>query len=105
MGIYARHQARFTRDFEDVAAFLVTKTDKTSICRFLRLDWDTIGRICQRVADDELDPDRLAALVDIGVDEISWRKHHKDLTLVTDHRRGSQHQRPVRRCRSGSASL
>jgi transposase len=83
---FARARSRFTRDFDDVAAFLVTKTDKTTICRFLRLDWDTIGRICQRVSADELDTDRLCGLVDIGVDEISWRKHHKYLTLVTDHR-------------------
>jgi hypothetical protein len=38
---FARHRAQFTRDFEDVAAFLVTKTDKTTIARFLRIDWDT----------------------------------------------------------------
>ncbi|MGH3469522.1 MAG: ISL3 family transposase [Thermocrispum sp.] len=84
---FARGHARFTRDFDDVAAYLVTKTDKTSICRFLRVDWDTIGRICQRVVAAELDPDRLAGLVEIGVDEISWRKHHRYLSLVTDHRR------------------
>ena len=83
---FARHHSRFTHDFEDVMAFLTTKTDKTSICRFLRLDWDTIGRIADRVVADGLDPDRLAGLVSIGVDEISWRKHHKYLTLVTDHR-------------------
>ena len=82
---FARHRSRFTRDFEDVAAFLATKTDKTTIARFLRIDWDTIGRICERVVDSELDPERLAGLVSIGVDEISWRKHHKYLTLVTDH--------------------
>ena len=84
---FARHHARFTRDFEDVTAFLATKTDKTAICRFLRVDWDTVGRICDRVSVEGLDTDRLAGLVDIGVDEISWRKHHKYLTLVTDHRR------------------
>ena len=82
---FARAGARFTRDFEDVTAFLATKTDKTTIARFLRIDWDTVGRICQRVVDSELDPTRLEGLVNIGVDEISWRKHHKYLTLVTDH--------------------
>lgn len=41
--------------------------------------------MCERVAADVLDPDRLTGLVDIGVDEISWRKHHRYLTLVTDH--------------------
>lgn len=84
---FARPRSRFTRDFEDVAAFLATKTDKTAICRFLRVDWDTIGRICERVSVEGLDPNRLDGLVEIGVDEISWRKRHKYLTLVTDHRR------------------
>ena len=82
---FARHGSRFTRDFEDVTAFLATKTDKTTIARFLRLDWDTVGRICERVVDSELDPARLEGLVNIGVDEISWKKHHNYLTLVTDH--------------------
>jgi transposase len=85
---FARHRAGFTRDFEDVAAFLATKTDKTTISRFLRIDWDTIGRICERVVGDELDAERLDGLVNIGVDEISWKKHHKYLTLVTNHTTG-----------------
>jgi len=84
---FARHRSGFTRDLEDVAAYLATRTDKTTIARFLRLDWDSVGRICQRVAASELDPDRLAGLVTIGVDEVSWRKHHHYLTLVTDHGR------------------
>ena len=68
---FARHRAGFTRDFEDVAAFLATKTDKTTIARFLRVDWDTVGRICERVAATELDAERLAGLVHVGVDEVS----------------------------------
>jgi transposase len=83
---FARLGARFTRDFDDLTAYLATKTDKTTICRFLRIDWDTVGRICERVSVEGLDPDRMSTLVEIGVDEISWRKHHKYLTLVTDHR-------------------
>ena len=85
---FARYRSGFTRDFEDVAAFLATKTDKSTIARFLRIDWDTVGRICERVVATGLDQDRLDGLVNIGVDEISWRKHHKYLTLVTDHTRG-----------------
>lgn len=81
---FARHRTRFTRDFEDVAAFLATKTDKTTTARFPRVDWDTAGRIRERVVDGELDPERLTGLADIGVDEI-WRTRHKYLTLVTDH--------------------
>jgi transposase len=85
---FARHRSGFTRDFEDVAAFLATKTDKTTIARFLRVDWDTVGRICERVVGGGLDANRLDGLVHIGVDEVSWKKHHNYLTLVTNHKSG-----------------
>jgi transposase len=84
---FARHGSGFTRDLEDVAAFLATRIDKTTIARFLRLDWDTVGRICGRVVADELDADRLDGLVTVGVDEVSWKKRHHYLTLITDHGR------------------
>ena len=51
--------------------WLVTKADKTTVAAFARIAWRTVGAMCQRVADEKLDPDRLAGLVDIGVDEIS----------------------------------
>jgi hypothetical protein len=82
---FARPRAGFTCDFQDVAAYLATKTDKTTIGRFLRIDWDAVGRICDRVVADELDHHRLEGLVHVGVDEVSWRKHHNYLTLVYDH--------------------
>ena len=65
--------------------WLVTKADKTTVAAFARIAWRTVGAMCQRVAAEKLDPARLTGLVDIGVDEISWRKHHKYLTLVSDH--------------------
>lgn len=82
---FARPGSRFTRHFEDLVVWLVTKADKTTVAAFARLAWRTVGAMCQRVAEEKLDPDRLAGLVDIGVDEISWRKHHKYLTLVSNH--------------------
>ena len=82
---FARPGSRFTRDFEDLVVWLVTKADKTTVATFARVAWRTVGAMCQRVAGEKLDPDRLAGLVDLGVDEISWRKHHKYLTLVSDH--------------------
>ncbi|WP_276973183.1 transposase [Ferrimicrobium acidiphilum] len=36
----------------------------------------------------ELDPNRLDNLFILGVDEISYRKHHNYLTLVTNHETG-----------------
>ena len=85
---FARPSSRFSRDFEDVVAYLATKTDKTTITRLMRIDWDTVGRVCERVVADGLDTDRLDGLVNIGVDEVSWRRHHRYLTLVADHDTG-----------------
>ena len=48
---------------------------------------DTVGRIIKRVCDNELDPDRLSNLYDIGIDEVSWKRQHNYLTLVADHER------------------
>jgi len=84
---FARHRADFTRDFEHLVAWLATRTDKTTITRQCRIHWRTVGRIVQRVCASELDPDRLDGLFEIGIDEVSWRKAHRYLTLVADHQR------------------
>jgi transposase len=85
---FARDGARFTRDFENLVAWLATKTDKTATCRLTRIDWHTIGRIIERVGDEVIDGDRLSELFEISVDEVAWRKGHRYLTLVGDHRQG-----------------
>ncbi|MQB02006.1 MAG: hypothetical protein GEU78_17380 [Actinobacteria bacterium] len=84
---FARTGSDFTADFEDLVGFLATTTDKTAVCRLVRIDWDTVGRIISRVMDTGLDPGRLEGLFQIGVDEVAWRKGHRYLTLVSDHRR------------------
>ena len=85
---FARDGARFTRDFEDLVAWLATKTDKTATCRLTRIDWQTIGRVIERVGEEMLAAqDRLTDLFEISVDEVAWRKGHRYLTLIGDHRR------------------
>ena len=84
---FARGGARFTRDFEDLVAWLATKTDKTATCRLTRIDWQTIGRIIERVGDQLLSEERLTGLFEISIDEVAWRKGHRYLTLIGDHRR------------------
>jgi transposase len=83
---FARPGARFTRDFDDLIAWLATKTDKTATCRLTRIDWRTVGNVIDRVAGEQLDGDRLDGLFEISVDEVAWRKGHRYLTLVADHR-------------------
>jgi len=85
---FARDGARFTRDLEDLVAWLMTKTDRTAVCRLVRIDWETAGRIIKRVAGELLPADRLSDLFEISLDEVAWRKGHRYLTLVGDHRKG-----------------
>ena len=85
---FARPGAHLTRDLDDLLAWLATRMDKTAVARLCRVSWRSVGRACERVVATELDPGRLDGLFRIGVDEISWRKHHKYLTLVIDHDRG-----------------
>ncbi|MGH3721284.1 MAG: transposase family protein [Pseudonocardiaceae bacterium] len=47
---FARSGSGFTRDFERLVAWLVTKTDKATMCAFARIAWRTVGAICERVS-------------------------------------------------------
>jgi transposase len=85
---FARGGSRFTRDFEDLVAWLATTMDKTALCRLVRIDWDTTGRIIERVMATGLDPNRLDNLFVCGADEVSWRKGHSYLTLVSNNDTG-----------------
>jgi transposase len=55
----------------------------------MRIAWRTVGSIVARVwADGGGAADRLAGLRRIGIDEISFRRGHKYLTIVVDHDSG-----------------
>jgi transposase len=86
---WARPGAHHTRDFEDTVAWLAQQMAFSPITRLLRIGWRTVGAIVERVVSDHLDHDRLEGLVCIGVDEISYRRHHRYLTTVADHRSGA----------------
>jgi transposase len=86
---WARAGAAHTRDFQDTVAWLAQQMAFAPIARLLRIGWHTIGPIVQRVVAEHLDERRLHGLVAIGVDEISYRRHHRYLTSVADHRSGA----------------
>ena len=85
---WARPGSRFTREFEDVIAFLAQQMAKDPIARLMRVAWDTVGRIVDRVVAERVDPGRLHELARIGVDEVSYRRRHRYLTVVADHDSG-----------------
>jgi transposase len=86
---WARAGSRYTRDFEDVVAWLAQQMAKKPIAGLLRIAWDSVGRIVERVVADHLDERRLEGLVAIGVDEISYRRGQRYLTSVADHASGA----------------
>ena len=86
---WARPGATHTRDFEDIVAWLAQQMAFAPIARLLRVGWHSIGPIVARVVSDHLDERRLEGLVAIGVDEISYRRHHRYLTSVADHKTGA----------------
>jgi transposase len=85
---WAETGSRFTRDFEDLVAWLAREMNKTAVSRVMRVAWTTVGEIIERVVGRNLDVRRLEDLYVIGLDEVSYRKGHKYLSVVADHRTG-----------------
>jgi transposase len=87
---WARPGAGHTRGFEQQVVWLVRQMSRSAVCRLVRVSWRTVGRIVARVvADaDAAAGDRLSGIRRIGIDEISYRRGHKYLTVVVDHDSG-----------------
>lgn len=85
---WARSGARYTRDFDDLTAWLAQQMSQTQVTRLMRIGWETVGKILERVVAEKLDRGRLDGLELIGVDEVSYGADHKFLTCVADHATG-----------------
>ena len=69
----------FTKAFDLTVGWFAQYLSKTTICDFMRIDYKTVGRCVKRTL-DVVDPDRkirINGLVNIGIDETSYRKGHK----------------------------
>ena len=75
----------FTHAFEQTVGYLAQMSSKTVVSTMMRIAWATVGAIIGRVVDRMLPGNRLDGLTHIGVDELSYRKHHKYVTIVVDH--------------------
>jgi transposase len=86
---WARHGAGHTRAFDDTVAWLAVHTSKTAIVELLRIAWVTVGAIVTRViAEARAVSDPFDGLRRIGIDEISYKRGHRYLTIVVDHDSG-----------------
>ena len=86
---WARHAAGHTTVFDEQAAWLATQCSKSAVTELMRIAWRTVGAIITRVwADVEQLHDRFDGLRRIGIDEISYKRGHRYLTVVVDHDTG-----------------
>jgi transposase len=87
---WARHGAGHTIPFDETVAWFAPGASKKLISVLLRINWHTVGSILTRVMAerDGQDGDRLAGVTRIGIDEVSFAKGQKYLTVVVDHDSG-----------------
>ena len=86
---WARHAAGHTRAFDDTVAWLAVHTSKTAVVEVVRMAWATVGAIVSRVVDEaRAAADPFDGLRRIGIDEISYKRGHRYLTVVVDHDTG-----------------
>lgn len=86
---WARHSAGHTYVFDEQVAWLATQCSKSAVTELTRIAWRSVGAIITRVwADVEALHDRFAGLSRIGIDEISYKRGHRYLTIVVDHDTG-----------------
>ncbi len=77
----------FTRDFDLTAAWLAVYLPRSVVSEYMRIDWETVGRCVNRTLND-IEPERsrrLDNLVNIGIDETSYKKGHKYITVIVNH--------------------
>ena len=88
---WARSGSRVTRPFEDSVVWLARSAPKSVVAQLQRVDWETVGRMIERVVAEHTasrSGDGLDDLRRIGIDEVAYRKGHRYLMCVTDHDSG-----------------
>ena len=72
-------------------AWLAVRCTASAVSELARVEWHSVGGVCRRVY-AELEAARGASRFDgvrrIGIDETSYKKGHKYVTVVVDHDRG-----------------
>ena len=84
---WAYPMSSFTKDFDVTVAWLAKYLPRSAVAGYMRIDWQTVGNCMSRALHD-LEPERsrrLNGLVNIGIDETSYQKGHKYITVVVNH--------------------
>jgi transposase len=88
---WARHNSDYTSDFEMAVAWLTLHATATDVSEFFRIKWDTVGSIASRVQQtlETAQPSRFDDLREIGIDEKSYKKGHKYMMVIVNHKTGA----------------
>lgn len=84
---WAYPNSGFTRSFDLTTAWLAMYLPRSVVSEYMRIDWETVGNCIHRATND-IEPDRrrrLDGLVNIGIDETSYKKGHKYITVIVNH--------------------
>lgn len=84
---WAYPSSSFTKEFDMAVTWLAEYLPRSAVANYMRIDWQTVGSCVSRALHD-LEPDRsgrLNGLVNIGIDETSYCKGHKYITVVVNH--------------------
>lgn len=86
---WAEAGSGFTLPFETHTAYLAQRSDRTTVTNLMRIAWRSVGAVVQRMVErhDAQRDDRLDGLRYIGIDELSYRRHHEYVTVVVNHER------------------
>jgi transposase len=77
----------FTKEFDLPVTWLAKYLPRSAVANFMRINWQTVGSFFSRSLNN-LEPERsrrLDGLVRIGIDETSYRKGHKYITVIVNH--------------------
>jgi transposase len=88
---WARHDSDYTYDFETAVTWLALHATAQDVSEYFRIKWDTVGSIARRVQKslEEEETSRFENLEDIGIDETSYKKGHKYMTVIVNHKTGA----------------
>jgi transposase len=87
---WARHDSVYTYDFEMAVTWMTLHATAQDVSEYFRIKWHTVGSIAKRVQEtlEAAQGNRFDNLERIGIDETSYKKGHKYMTVIVNHDTG-----------------
>jgi transposase len=88
---WGRHNSDYTYDFETAVTWMALHATASDVSEFFRIKWHTVGNISRRVQEslESVQPSCFDDLEKIGIDETSYKKGHKYITVIVNHKTGA----------------